>query len=374
MSLDFGDQALETQWGSGKSGAKSSYYYIGYGKRHLPPPIDLDEALRPLIDQLKRYDRDRRLLEQVGGRPYHLKQIAQILGEEIVVKGRSGSVKVALTDQASLRSALSDMGTYNLHLDVRQLETLMPVYYICRISRDYLYEYDLIIEDLYRSPGYPMADKRFVRLMHAGHELLFLRLSQFRNKVSDKYSSSDPQKLRFRVDTFLHKLGSHVFQAAWHEDQRTAVATADHFGFPNLHNAIELLYLCLSGELCELRGSVTGEMLRFFIEVYPQPAIRAFLEMLTRLDGEALADLPQKALQLYTRLSSAFGAFLRAEVKWGYPSLQVPLYKLILGNFSRLHFVGEELKGNDAVKRAGESLERESREVIEELLTWQIRS
>ena len=90
--------------------------------------------------------------------------------------------------------------------------------------------------------------------------------------------------------------------------------------------------------------------------------------MLTRLDGEALAELPQKALQLYTRLSSAFGGFLRAEVKWGYPSLQVPLYKLILGNFSRLHFTGEELKGIDSIRRVAETLEDESLFVINKLL------
>ena len=45
-------------------------------------------------------------------------------------------------------------------MDVRQLDSRMPVYFLCRLRKDYWSEYSLIVEDLYRSPGYPLTDER----------------------------------------------------------------------------------------------------------------------------------------------------------------------------------------------------------------------
>jgi len=357
-----------TRWGSTTLGHNRNHCRRLYKYIYSNPIIDLNEALKPLIDQLKKYDALRLRLEQRGGRFSHLNRITEILSNEILIRSRFRTNKITLTDQASLRSMLNDVGDFDLHMDVRQLDTRMPAFYLCRIRRDYWSEYSLIVEDLYKSPGYPTIDERFVKLMRAGHEAYYLRLSQFRKSVLPTVATEDTHTLRCAVDEILHNLGRHVFQAAWHEDQRIGIAAASHFDLPCFRNAIELLYLCLCGELCELRGVVNEQMHHFFDQVYPQPAIHAFLDMLTRLDGSALTDLPQKALKLYMRLSLAFSRFLGIEVTWGHRKKRIPVYKLIFANFSRLHLVAKELEGNKNVHDAAARLESESQLIINELL------
>jgi hypothetical protein len=338
---------------------------------HLLPQVDIHQALQPLLKHLHHYDAKRLKLEQEGGRLADLNKIAAILSQKIILKGRFREGKVALTDQAALRLMLSDIGNCDLHLSVRQLSTRLPVYYLCRIRRDFWSEYSLIVEDIYRSPGYPITDDRFVKLMYIGHETYHLRLSQFRDRVAQMVSQDgdDGDALLEEVDEILYRLGRHVFQAAWHEDQQVGVLAATHFNLPCFRQAIELLYLCLSGELCELRSVINEPMLRLFEDVYPQPAIRAFLEQLAHLDGGALNDVPQRALKLYAALSKAFGCFLRVEVSWGCHQAQVPIYKLVFGNLSRLELVGKALSRNQTVMAAGARLEAEAQKIIAAIIT-----
>ena len=338
------------------------YYYDGrtYVYGHRRPVIDLSEALEPLQAHLRSYDAHRVELEREGGLIRDVKRLTEILRQEISIKGRFRDHQVSLINQASLREMLWDVGNYNLHLGVRQLDTRLPVYYLCRLEHRYRSHYDLVLEDLYISPGYPLPDERFVKLMRRGHELYHLRLSAFRRKA-EKILSKEKSP---GVDALLSEVENHIFQAAWHDDQRLGVMVAQHFKLPSFLQAIEVLYLCLSGELCEIRVAATPQMFRFFEEVYPQPAIHGFLKLLLSLEGGALTGLTQQALELYSQLSQAFNRFLSHKVRWGFRQEPVTLQKLVFGNLSRLAQVAEYLMEHPEVREAREILELEAIEVV----------
>lgn len=342
-----------------------SYYESNY----LSQDVDLTVALEPLVKQFQIYDDLRLTLERHGGNIADLKSIAEILTEELTITGRYRTSTVSLADQKSLHFMLRLIGDASLYLNVRRIDTGMPVYYLCRIYRDYWSNYGIIIEDIYMSPGFPLNDERFVKLMARGHEVYYLRLSPFRNQVMAMVTAKKSDQQKPAVDETLYKLGRYVFQAAWHEDQQVGIGAAKSFDLPQFRDAIELLYLCLSGELCEIRSKIDEQMFQFFDEIYPQQAIKNFLNMLTRLDGEALIHLPQKALKLYIRLSRAFSKFLRLEITWGNRHLNIPLFKLIFGNFRRLDLLSKKVKGDLKAKDAAAHLESVASNIISELLS-----
>lgn len=312
---------------------------------------DIRPPLQPLLEHLALYDARRRTLEVEGGDLADVRAVTELLTRRVALRGRYGERQAALADPAGLRAALADLGHGDLHADIRQRPSGMPVYYLCRVCRDYWSEYSLVVEDLYRSAGYPMLDERFVRLMAGGHETYYLRLSQFRGAAGGE---SD------EADDLLYHAGRHVFQAAWHEDQRPGVLIAGAFGLRSLREAVEVLYLCLSGELCALRGATDARLLAFFESAYPQPAIRSFLVRLGGLDGAAINGLPRCALGLYARLSAALGRFLAIEVPWGHRRTRVPLYKLVFANLARLGAVAAALAGEPPVGAAARRLEEEA--------------
>jgi len=338
-----------------------------HGVKPLAHGADVHGILAPVVLQIRKYDAMRRSLETSGGHLSDLDRVADILTQEIRVGGGFREHTVSLVDPAALRSALMDVGNYDIRLDVRQLDTRMPVYYVCRIRQDYYATYSLVVEDVYRSPGYPMTDERFVRLMHFGHETYYLRLSPFRERV-EQMAGRNGDASRRETDDILYDLGRHVFQAAWHEDQRPGMLVATHLGLPRFRQAIELLYLCLSGELCELRSAINEKMARFFEDIYPQPAIRGFMDLLTDLEGDVINGIPQRALALYAKLSNAFGEVIREHVAWGSRHVKVPLFKLLFGNFSRLDLVAKALKNNDEVTEAANRLDKQAQQIIDELL------
>ena len=359
--------AYETEgasWSAWDAGEPTVRYVGDYGYR---PLIDVNRALEPLVSQLREYDRLRGQLETEGGALADLKTLTASLARPFALQGPYRTHAVSLTAQQQLHSALYDIAYGDIHLDVRQLPTHMPVYYLCRIRHDYWSAYSLVVEDLYCSPGYPLLDERFVRFMDYGHEVYFVRLSPFRNAVREEMAAvSNP--LDASIDNALHDVGRHVFQAAWHDDQRPALLTARHFGLTEFFRAVELLYLCLSGELCGLRSAADENMLRFFETIYPQPAIRRFLERLAQFDGGQLNDIPRNALPLYRRLSQAFAQFLHTEVGWGPHAAPTPLYKLLFANFTRVGGLAAQLNGNDALARAAPRLEQNARGIMAELL------
>ncbi len=346
-----------------------SGYTHDYGYGYGPPPVDIRKALAPLIRQLETYDTLRLKLEREGGSVKDLLgAISAALNAPLKIAGRYEEKEACLKNQPALQEALRNVD-YDIHLDIRlrpgNLPT--PVYYLCRTHRDYWGEYGLIVEDLYMSTGYPLPDPRFARFMSGGHEVYYLRLSQFRKETIVSGDGGEEASDR-KKDQLLYDLGRHVFQAAWHEDQRLGVTAADALGLRRFREAVELLYLCLSGELCELRSASNETMLRFFGCVYPNAAIRAFLEKLAGLDGARLNDIPRRAGELYKKLLKSFQKFLAVEVTWGPFKLRTPLWKLLYGNFSRFHLVGHALLKDRCLAEAIMNLEKASQAVIDDLL------
>ena len=358
------------------AGRRGAGYGIGrfhdeeWGWRAYPMSRqDFDSAVSAIVRQLSRYDAGRLRLENEGGSISVLINTMKILKEEFLIQGRHETHKIALADQGSIRRVIHDEFWPNeCRLEVRKHSTGMPVYYLVRVWPDNRSEYSLIIEDLFRSDEYPISDHRFVKLMRFGHEVYFLRLSQFREPLLKGRKPKNEPDAQEAVDQLLLKVGRHVFQACWHEDQFVGMAAAGQFGLENFRRAIELLYLSLSAELCELRSAIDDDILCFFREIYDQPAILAFLERLTHLDGKTLAELPQTGLKLYPKLSRAFSRFLAVEVPWGPRQVMMPLHKLLFANFSRLDAVRTAIVDTIELRQAAEILEKQSHQVIREIL------
>ncbi|MBE9572442.1 MAG: hypothetical protein IMF11_17590 [Proteobacteria bacterium] len=343
------------------------YHGFGYGYEHgYRFEIDLHEAIDPLIRQIKMYDNYRQIFEKQGGTFKDLATLSIILSKEICLEGCYGQTKVALTDPSKVRSALYDID-YGLHLQVRELRSGMPCYYLCRIKDIYFSDYNsLVVEDLYCSPGYPMPDKRFVRLMKRGKEKSFLRLSPFREIVKKGIQNKKKKcrSIERETDRILYDLGRYVISPAWHEDQFPGMQAADHFDLTQFPRVIELLYLDLSGELCELRSQIDMAMLDFFQNTYPQPAILDFLKKLKDLNGAELNELLKEGLKNYVNLQKAFSHFLRIEIPWGKRKSKIPLNMLLLGNFSRLDLVGKAVNNSKEAVPAKKHLEKEARKNI----------
>ncbi len=332
-------------------------------------PQDIRLQLRQLIQHLRYYDLQRISLEKKGGRIADLNRITRLLTQPVFVERRFfGKRQVALTDRDALEHALSGVHP-NLYISVRQRPAGMPVYYIYRIARCWDANYHFIVEEVYISLDYPRSNPRFAKLMHGGHEKFFLNMAPFRQGYAGMTGFNDPEDRR-RIDDFLcDHVGRHVFQSAWHEDQQLGNALAAQLAMPDFRYAIELLYLCLSADPCELRGAVTEEMKEFFRIVYPQPAIRALLNILPNLDGSRLNDLYHRAIELYQLLSKAFSQFLASKVPWGCQNARISLWKVLYANVSRLDLVGQSLQKNRSMEVAKNRLVQVSRFVVLELAT-----
>jgi hypothetical protein len=358
--------AYHYEYGSLYHGFYADTYPYGAPRAIYVSDPDLYRALEPFIEHLRNYDRLRVKMEQSLWTIRDLQRLTEILAQDIILETPFEKEKVCLVNRETLRRVLYDLDPF-LYLDVRQRSSGLPVYYLYRVRKDFFSEYSLVVDDVYQSSGYPAPDIRFVKLMHQGHEGYFLRLSQFREQVGKRPGIPGTPTIR-EVDDLLFELGRRVFQAAWHDDQRLAVQTAGQIGLVQFQNAIELLYLCLDGKLCDLRNALNEDLLRFFDDVYPQPAIRAFLDLLIQLDGGSLNELPQKARNLYRRLLRTYRHFLVTEVRWGTQALRLPLGNILQANFSRLHLVANGLKGQKVIQEAAQRLESEAREVVRGIL------
>lgn len=332
------------------------------------PAHELQGALKPVLDRLAIYDRLRINLEEQETDPQFWKMMTKFLAEKIVLRANGLRYEFALTEPGEVKKALRAIH-YDLHLEVRQRDTLLPVYYLCRTKWDYWSEYGLIVEDLYSSPGYPFHDQRLVKLMQVSHEAYYLRLSQMRDRTTAMIKGIDSLFPDSEcTDQLLYDVGRYVFQAIWHEDQKPALAACAAFGLGRFRLAMESLYMCLSGDLCYLRGVLSEQFYRFFTAVYPQPALVALLRSIQEADGATLASLPQRVRPLYFRMSKAFGTFLKKEIQWKRGLHPLPLYKILFANMSRLEILQESLGDNPALKEAAETLSQESDAIIEKIL------
>jgi hypothetical protein len=349
--------------GDPSSQSKALDMYRGYLPAH-----ELPSALKPVLDRFSIYDRLRIKLEEQETDPQFWKMMTEFLSNKIVLRTGGQRYEFALTEPGEMKKALMAIH-YDLHLEVRQRGTLLPVYYLCRTKWDYWSEYGLIVEDLYASPGYPFHDQRLVKLMQFSHEAYYLRLSQMRARATAIVEGSESLSPDSEcTDKLLYDVGRYVFQAIWHEDQKPALAACAAFDLRRFRLAMESLYMCLSGDLCYLRGVMSEQFYRFFTSVYPQPALVALLRSIQEADGATLASLPQRVRPLYFCLSRAFGTFLKKEIHWKSGLHPLPLYKVLFANMSRLEILHENLKDNPEVKEAAETLNLESDAIIEKIL------
>ncbi|MCB2231726.1 hypothetical protein KQH82_13485 [bacterium] len=346
---------------------------------------DDKQVLGPLVDRLRKYDDFRRELENNGGEFDDLEEITAFLREPVAIPLKHKPEEAPLTSPDRLRSLVSMVGSGHYFLDVRRTSRGLPAYSLSRIAHDYWSEYSLVVEDIYLSPGFPFADSRFARYMYMGHETYYLRMSQFRTEVMTTQCAGveNPESC---ADDLLQHIGHYCLSAMWHEDQRPAVVAAHHFKLPQFMSAVEILYLCLSADLCTLRVHASPVEKRFFEDVYPQQAVAALLDSLPKRDGQELTNLPQIATRLFVRLNRAFREFLETEVAFdGWfglahesksdlelelrcdpcPPQKVPIYKLLFANLYRLDMVVPSLKGDDALCDAAAALESQARSIIE---------
>ncbi len=198
---------------------------------------EVRSSLVPLVAQLKLYDSLRLNLEQNGGEISNLQEITVVLNAKVTTVGRYETCQASLTDQKQLKHLISNIGLGTVHLDIRKQRHDMPVYYLCRVARDYWAEYSLIVEDLYMSPGYVLPDDRFARLMYMGHESYYLRMSRFRSAVDQIVACPGEDSDRV-VDCLLHEVGRHCLASMWHEDQQAAVVAARHFGLTHFNKQL----------------------------------------------------------------------------------------------------------------------------------------
>jgi hypothetical protein len=326
----------------------------------------LHKRLEPLFERFRDYDRRRLKLEREGGSIQDLQQIREVLQSPVTLTGCGRRERVTLEGQDDLCWAVRTVGDYALRLTVRVLDTGMPAYYLCRVHSDFWTDYVLVLEDLYMSPGYPLIDERFVKLMRSGRDTFHLRLAPLRPLAAAHLEDCGEEGSA--TDRILKRIGKNVLQAAWHEDQRPGLLVAEHLDIPELRDAIELIYLVLSADLCYLRSIVDDDMMAFFTNVYPQPAIRTGLSMLTRLDGAELNELPDRALRLYARLSNSFSNLLHTEALWGETQVTMPLYKLVFANFTRMAEVGRTLSTTPAVREAADALRLDAEQIIADVV------
>ena len=334
-----------------------------------PPPVDIGNTLAPLVQRLKAYDQLLTTIRSEGGRLAQIRTLTGMLRNPVELQGYARRWEVALAEPQELKSAIADAAGFMVVLQVRETEGKWPAYLLCRIRRDYWSQYGLVVEEYYRSPRYPALDSRFVTLMDAGREHQFLSMSPFRAASRKLLERTGTEIRDLTVDDLLFRVGSQVLQAAWHEDQRPAIVTADHLKLPSFRAAVELLYLCLSGELCDLRSQIDPDMLAFFEHALPHPPIYQFLDRLTELDGYALNSIPQDALRHYAALSTTFAAFLNREIEWGNDAgtMMIPLYKIIFANFKHLDTIAPALRANRAVTTAAGELEQHAADIINAL-------
>lgn len=324
--------------------------------------------LEPFRERAAAFDNLRLRLEESGGSGRDLAEMNLLLREPFTIRGRNWTLNPSLADQDSLRQMLRRTGR-SLHLQIRKLPNGFPVWCLLRAKHDYWdYYHPLIVEEYYTSPGYPLADDRFLQVQLDTHDRFELRLSPFREKARLLLPAPVTER---QVDELLLQAGRYVLSSAWHEDQRLARITAGLAGAPALIHSVELLYLILGGDLCGLREAMrdhAGPMQGFFEVAYPQPAIRAFLKLLCHLDGQAIDALPQRAARIYRRLSGDFSLCLQTKTKWGTFEKPVPLFKLLLANFSRTSELEGSLAGRPEIRKMGARLTRQARSALDEIL------
>lgn len=342
---------------AGRSGYQGSAVTSGYTRQTWYDPKGIEE----MLSIMHGVEQQRLKLACKGGDADDIRKLTGLLRHEFTLTGRNsldGKAGTAhLADPQGVKRALWAAGQLDLHFEVRRTHYGLPMYYLARTHHDWWGAYGLIVEDLFLSDGYPVDDPRFVKLTRAGRGQYFLRLSPFRESVADMDGLED----RDGIDDLFYRLGRCALQGAWHTDQRFSFMVAEAFGMPQLKAAIELVYMCLSVDLCALRTHLTEHVPRFFTEVYPNPALVRLIHRLPGMNGQTINELSHTALEAYRQIARHFNRFLTTEVAWqGIEKTQVPLWKLMLANMKRLETLARYLEEDATFQQARSTLLEEA--------------
>ena len=356
---------MYTKYFSGNNNDYDGYSW--HGSEQRSSHSENLKKTKPLVAAIKEHDDALADLKKQGGDIRNLQHITSILKRPIPLDSYYSNEQVTLENPGKINARLREIGAGDYFLDVRLTSYGFACYYLCRIKTAFWGGYSTIIEDIYMSPDYIIVDPHFIKLMSFGHETYHLRLSRFRPKTKSLFPEKTDANEK-KKDKYLSKLSKYIFQSAWNESQQLAMLTALHFNLPFFRQVIELIYLILSGELCEIRSNTDDNMKFFFKNIYEQPAILALIDNLNTIEGRALTDLNTLALNSYKKILTEFVNFLKIEVNWGLVKSTHALLNIILANFKRLDYVGSKLKDEPAVRQATKRLEMQSQKIIKGII------
>ena len=189
--------------------AQSISSWDGIGGHTAPSRYDTTGTVLRKIEPLQRHlgelDAARLRLEQEGGTLQEVSELIMLLEKELSFTIDGYTYRISLVDVKGLRDLFTGLSYHGLHLEVRTHRSNgMPTYYLCRLKRDYLSDYSMILEDLHVSPGYPMPNPRLVRLMGlSGRQQFYIRLSPFREAVTRKIRETLGDSPRWQADEVL---------------------------------------------------------------------------------------------------------------------------------------------------------------------------
>ncbi len=306
-------------------------FYHEYQSR--PSYKERSEMLMPLIDHLTLVDAARMDLFQNSISLSKLHHYIDLLRQPIEIGKRYRGQTFSLAER-NLERILFHENLWDIKLNVRKGYMGFPRYYLCEYRELYGRNYGIILADYYQSNDYELTDPRFSRILFYGHETNFIRMSPFREKVTEFITGKNPAG----ADGILIKVGSYFLQGAWHEDQFTAWLVSDALGLQKFSEAIEIIYFLLGSDFTETRDNYDGDVEKFFTLVYPRKSLLGIIKKIGNSMVEDMVDMEHIAREWYRSLNSAFSGLLKAEISWGVME-KIPLYKIIYSNIYRLEMV-----------------------------------
>ena len=324
--------------------------------------------LKPFINHLKEYDSLLNTILNENVSMLKLKQLADLLNKPINLSDQSQSF--SLVNLKDLDIIFYEEGIEDVVLDIRRGDFSFPTYYLCQADRSYSKNYGTIIKEFYKSPEYSIPDPRFVRLMHNGHEMPFVRMSTFRGKVEKFFKEENTIDRNKKTDKLLETIGESFLQTAWHEDQELGWIISELFQLAKFREVMELFYFNLGTDFSLLRNEITPEVKRFFEEVYPQPSLLTLFKYIEELNAYELKEIEQKARNYYGLMNQLFSELLQLPLRWGEEKVlkDVPFYKILFSNISRTDLL-KELKKEPEIKEICSRLERFAEEAKNRILS-----
>lgn len=306
------------------------------------PPEELAMLLDPLITQLRRVDAISNRIASGEGRVADLVKLEKLLKEPFSL-GQYPRKKARLNQPAELRTALSQISR-ELHLEIHATKRSFPSYLLCRVTTAWDTP-DTVLDDLYvsdRQHDFFVWDDRFTILQRHGRSRVFIRLSPYRKKVRQHLAESSSEEPTDRdCDDVLESAATLVLGAAWYEDQGLPFHVADVFGLSEFRSALEQAAFILGSDLYQVATALQDDgetIVNFFEHVYDNRHLAHLVKRLALRGVRDLSRLESTAREAFVELNAAFSTFLSTTD--AIRDLErLELYKIVLGNFGRLHDV-----------------------------------